>query len=145
MAATLVALAGVAFAATNGESSAPKNVLGQDLQVCSLDPLTGFFREGLCETGPSDFGTHTVCAKVTEEFLQYTVQQGNDLVTPRPEYRFPGLKPGDGWCLCASRWLEAAQAGAAPPVVLGATHQKTLQYVGMELLQRYATPGASTE
>ncbi|EFN59262.1 hypothetical protein CHLNCDRAFT_19043 [Chlorella variabilis] len=125
---------GATFAAVAG----PRNVLGQSLATCSTDPMTGFLRSGRCETGPSDHGTHTVCAQVTQAFLQYTLQQGNDLITPRPEYRFPGLKEGDGWCLCASRWAEAVQAGVAPPVVLEATHEKTLQHVGLDTLQRYA-------
>lgn len=151
--ATVIVFAGsgAAFAgsASNGEAMGSKNVLGEDLAVCSTDPMTGYFREGKCETGPSDFGTHTVCAKVTREFLEYTRQKGNDLVTPRPEYNFPGLKPGDGWCLCASRWREAMQSGVAPPVVLAATHTKTLQYVGMDALREHAAdggiPGAGSE
>ena len=95
-----------------------KNVLGTTLQECSLDPLTGFTRSGCCETGPEDQGSHTICAEVTEEFLIFSKTKGNDLSTPRPEYGFEGLKPGDRWCLCAIRWLEAAEAGFAPPVIL---------------------------
>lgn len=145
-ATVLFAGVGSAISASDGDQTGPKNVLGQELDICSTDPMTGYFRQGRCETGPSDYGTHTVCAKVTKEFLEYTRQQGNDLVTPRPEYNFPGLTPGNGWCLCASRWREAMQAGVAPPVVLGATHEKTLQYVDMASLQRHdASQGGSSE
>lgn len=140
--AAVVVFAGASSAfASNGSDAGPKNVLNEDLAVCSVDPMTGYFRDGKCETGPTDYGTHTVCAKVTDEFLQYTLQQGNDLITARPEYRFPGLKAGEGWCLCAARYREALQAGVAPPVVLQATHAKTLQYVSMEQLQQNAAPG----
>lgn len=129
-----------------GEPATSKNVLGQDLGVCSTSPMTGFNRDGRCDTGAMDYGTHTVCAQVTTEFLDYTRGLGNDLVTPRPEYRFPGLKEGDGWCLCASRWREAMVAGVAPPVVLEATHDKTLQYVELAELQKHAVSlGRNTE
>jgi len=94
-----------------------KNILGTNLEVCSLNPITGFTRSGCCETGPEDLGQHTVCAEVTDEFLQFSKLQGNDLMTPRPEFNFTGLKPGDRWCLCASRWLEALEEGIAPPVL----------------------------
>lgn len=120
-------------------TSNPKNVLGEDLQICSVDPQTGYFRNGRCETGPSDTGTHTVCARVTEEFLEFTKTRGNDLSTPMPAYRFPGLKPGDGWCLCALRWKEAEMAGNAPPVVLEATHSHTLDFIDMATLQAHST------
>ena len=116
------------------EASPQKNVLGGPLQACSFDPLTGFFRTGCCETGPDDLGSHTVCARVTDEFLQYSVSQGNDLVTPRPEWRFRGLTEGDRWCVCASRWLEAYRAGVAPPVVLEATHESALKIVPLQVL-----------
>jgi len=109
-----------------------KNVFGEDLIPCSTDPVTGFYRDGCCHTGPDDRGRHVVCAVMTEEFLAFTKAQGNDLSTPRPEYRFPGLKPGDQWCLCALRWREAHQAGLAPLVVLEATHEKVLDYVAMQ-------------
>src|SRR5579884_3883332 len=99
-----------------------RNVLGEPLEPCSLNPLTGFYRNGCCSTGPEDVGSHTVCVVVTAEFLEFSKAAGNDLSTPRPEWGFPGLVPGDRWCLCASRWLEAHDAGAAPDVVLGATH-----------------------
>jgi uncharacterized protein (DUF2237 family) len=112
-------------------SAMAKNVLGTTLQVCSLDPMTGFTRTGCCETGPQDTGSHTVCAQVTEEFLIFSASQGNDLSTPRPEYGFEGLQPGDRWCLCASRWHEAAEAGFAPPVVLEASHEKCLEKVSL--------------
>ena len=118
--------------------SEAKNVLNQPLQVCCTDPMTGFYRSGYCETGPGDVGIHVVCAKMTEEFLEFTRQQGNDLSTPVPAYRFPGLKPGDRWCLCASRWKEAMEANVAPPVILSATHLNTLAIVPLELLEKYA-------
>lgn len=116
----------------------PRNVLGGTLQACSFDPLTGFLRSGCCETGPDDIGEHTVCTRVTEEFLAFSVAHGNDLVTPQPRWRFAGLKPGDRWCLCAARWLEAYQAGVAPPVVLEATHEAALRTIPLELLTRHA-------
>lgn len=115
-----------------------KNVLGGPLEPCSMDPLTGFFRDGCCHTGAEDFGRHTVCAVMTREFLAFSVSRGNDLVTPRPEYRFPGLVEGDRWCLCAGRWREAADAGVAPPVVLSATHEKALEVVALADLQYHA-------
>ncbi len=114
------------------------NVLGQPLRDCSHDPKTGFFRDGCCATGPEDRGLHVVCTRMSEEFLRYSKAQGNDLITPRPEYRFPGLKPGDQWCLCAARWREAFEAGVAPPVVLAATHQKALEVVDLGDLLRHA-------
>ena len=117
-----------------------KNVLGTELQLCSSNPRTGFYRNGYCETGPDDRGTHTVCAVVTEQFLDFTLNQGNDLITPRPDYNFPGLNPGDRWCLCALRWQESLLAGAAPPVVLEATEAKTLDYVKREDLMSHAWP-----
>lgn len=109
-----------------------RNVFGEQLIPCSLDPLTGFYRNGCCETGPQDLGTHTVCAVVTAEFLEYSKTKGNDLITPRPEYLFPGLTPGDKWCLCVMRWVEAKNAGVAPFVVLEATNEATLHYVSLE-------------
>jgi len=115
-----------------------RNVLGSLLQVCSVSPMTGFARDGVCHTGPHDIGSHTVCAQMTEAFLDYSLQCGNDLVTPVPEYDFPGLKPGDRWCVCAARWLEAAEAGVAPPVVLDATHARALQKVSLADLQYHA-------
>ncbi|NCA10818.1 DUF2237 domain-containing protein [bacterium] len=115
-----------------------RNVLGGPLVSCSSEPLTGFFRDGCCRTGPADEGAHTVCAVMTADFLKFTVAAGNDLVTPRPEWGFPGLVAGDRWCLCAARWLEAARAGRAPPVVLEATHEKSLDVVPFELLKRHA-------
>jgi uncharacterized protein (DUF2237 family) len=108
-----------------------KNVLGTALQVCSLDPLTGFTRNGCCETGMHDRGSHTVCAQVTEEFLAFSISRGNDLSTPRPEFDFAGLQAGDRWCLCASRWLEASEAGFAPPVILESSHEKCLEIVSL--------------
>ncbi|HEX4843507.1 MAG TPA: DUF2237 domain-containing protein [Limnobacter sp.] len=115
-----------------------KNVLGGPLLACSYAPLTGFFRDGCCSTGPNDLGRHVVCAKVTQEFLEFSLRMGNDLITPRPEYRFAGLKPGDRWCLCAMRWKEAHEAGVAPPVYLEGTHESALQLVQLETLLDYA-------
>lgn len=114
------------------------NVLGTPLQPCCYSPLTGFYRNGYCETGPLDTGVHTVCAQVTSEFLQFSKQRGNDLITPAPQYQFPGLKPGDRWCLCASRWEEARRFGMAPPVILNATHAKTLEIIPLAVLQEYS-------
>lgn len=115
-----------------------RNVLGEPLSSCCFDPLTGFYRTGSCHTGPNDVGTHVICARVTQEFLAFSLSRGNDLVTPAPEYRFRGLKPGDRWCLCATRWREALEAGVAPPVVLAATHEKALEYVSLDDLRRHA-------
>lgn len=115
-----------------------ENVLGGDLAECGRDPVTGFYRNGCCETGPDDHGTHVVCAVMTAEFLEFTASRGNDLSTPRPELRFPGLEPGDRWCLCVSRWKEAAEAGVAPPVVLEATHAKALDVVDLGDLRAHA-------
>ena len=116
-----------------------KNVLGENLQTCCTSPMTGFYRDGTCNTGPNDMGVHVVCAEMTEAFLTYTKAQGNDLSTPVPMYQFPGLKPGDRWCLCASRWKEAYDAGMAPKVVLAATHEAALKTVSLDVLQTYAT------
>lgn len=115
-----------------------KNVLGGPLELCGDNPRTGFYRTGRCETGDDDHGVHTVCVRVTEQFLQFSRFRGNDLSTPRPEFGFAGLKPGDCWCLCASRWKEALEAGAAPRVVLTATHERTLQFVTLEQLTEHA-------
>lgn len=115
-----------------------QSVIGGPLEVCGTDPMTGFFRDGCCNTGPMDHGTHTVCVSVTSDFLQYSFSRGNDLITPRPEFAFPGLKPGDKWCLCASRWEEARQMGVAPPVYLGATHRKTLAIVDLAHLKAHS-------
>ncbi len=120
----------------DGEPS--KNVLGTELETCSTDPMTGFFRNGCCDTGPLDRGVHTVCSRVTAEFLEFSKARGNDLSTPRPEFAFPGLQPGDKWCLCAARWAEAFEAGKAPKVVLEATHEATLGVVSLEVLKAYA-------
>lgn len=117
-----------------------RNVLGTELQSCGTDPLTGFYRDGCCNTGGDDMGVHTVCARVTEEFLEFSARAGNDLSTARPELGFDGLSPGDRWCLCASRWQEALVAGAAPPVVLEATHVATLEWVDLSDLQAFALP-----
>ncbi|PRY87006.1 DUF2237 family protein [Mongoliibacter ruber] len=114
------------------------NVFGEKLIECSSDPLTGYYRNGCCETGEDDSGTHTVCAVMTDEFLAFSKMRGNDLITPRPEWYFPGLKAGDRWCLCVSRWLEAYHAGVAPRVYLEATHEKTLEAVPMDKLIAFA-------
>ena len=115
-----------------------KNVLGTPLVPCSYDPLTGYYRDGCCNTDEHDHGTHVVCARVTQEFLVYQLERGNDLMTPRPEHRFAGLIAGDRWCLCASRWKEALAAGVAPPVMLECTHAKALEFVTLEQLQSNA-------
>ena len=114
-----------------------KNVLGTPLQMCCLDPLTGFYRDGSCHTGPDDYGTHVVCAVMTDEFLQFTKARGNDLCTTIPERRFPGLKDGDQWCLCALRWKEAMEEGVAPPLILESTHAKTLEFISFEDIKRH--------
>ena len=115
-----------------------RNVLGTELAPCSLDPVTGFFRNGCCETGPDDLGLHTVCAVMSAEFLAYSKAAGNDLSTPLPQYGFKGLRPGDRWCLCAPRWKEALDAGMAPQVVLESTHEETLAIVTLGVLKDYA-------
>lgn len=115
-----------------------KNVLGQPLAVCGCDPMTGFYRTGCCETGPDDLGVHTVCCIVDEKFLSASKALGNDLSTPMRQFGFPGLQPGDRWCVCAARWLQVQQVGAACPVVLEATHENTLRIVPFELLIQYA-------
>jgi len=114
------------------------NVLGTPLQACSLNPKTGFYRDGCCNTGPDDGGSHTVCVQISIEFLMFSRAMGNDLSTPAPQYGFAGLRPGDRWCLCASRWKEALEADMAPPVVLEATHQRALELVGLDELLRHA-------
>ena len=108
------------------------------MERCGTDPMTGFHRDGCCDTDADDVGVHTVCAVVTEEFLRFSVGVGNDLVTPRPEFGFPGLRPGDRWCLCASRWVQADRAGVAPPVVLAATHARSLEWIDLADLQQAA-------
>ena len=116
------------------------NVLGEPLQPCSMNPLTGFYRDGCCKTGEDDQGKHIVCAQMTENFLNYTKSRGNDLSTAIPQFGFPGLNPGDQWCLCASRWKEALDAGMAPPVRLRATHEAALEIVSLDELQHHALP-----
>lgn len=119
-----------------------KNVLGTELVPCSYDPLTGYFRDGCCNTDASDLGSHLVCVRVTAEFLAFSTLRGNDLSTPRPAHRFAGLKPGDRWCLCANRWREALEAGLAPPVILESTHSKALEFVTMAQLEKHRFQGA---
>lgn len=114
------------------------NVFGEPLEPCSANPLTGFFRDGCCNTGPQDAGSHTVCVEVTAEFLEFSRSRGNDLSTPRPEFGFPGLEPGDRWCLCAARWLEAYRQSAAPKVFLTRTHQRALEIVPLATLRPFA-------
>ena len=115
-----------------------RNVLGGVLEECGTDPVTGFYRDGCCSTGPEDLGSHTVCAVVTAEFLRHQQEVGNDLSTPRPEYQFPGLRPGDRWCVVAVRWLQAYEAGVAAPVVLASTHERALDVVSLEFLTEHA-------
>jgi uncharacterized protein (DUF2237 family) len=117
------------------EISGSKNVLGQPLQQCGCTPITGFYRNGFCETGARDHGSHTVCAVMTEEFLAFTKKRGNDLSSPAPQFNFPGLKSGDRWCLCVSRWKEAYDAGVAPPVILEATHERALGIASIDELR----------
>ena len=115
-----------------------RNVLGGLLELCCIDPVTGFYRDGFCRTGADDLGIHVVCAQMTREFLEFAVRRGNDLITPRPEFLFPGLKPGDQWCLCAARWQEALDAGYAPPVVLKSTHISALEFLSLADLKAHA-------
>lgn len=122
-------------------SMSAKNVLGRPLEPCSTNPLTGWYRNGCCDTGAGDMGVHVVCAVMTAEFLDFSRSRGNDLSTPVPEYRFPGLKPGDRWCLCAARWKEALDAGRAPKVVLEATHMSALEFIDLDDLVRHAVDG----
>lgn len=120
--------------------SEERNVLGNPLHPCGTDPVTGFFRDGACRTCEEDRGVHTVCARVTEDFLAFSKSNGNDLSTPVPQFGFPGLKPGDRWCLCAGRWKDALDAGMAPPVVLESTHEATLEVVSLADLREHAIP-----
>jgi len=122
----------------NGIINKQKNVLGENLKLCCNEPKTGFYRDGFCNTGPQDYGTHTVCAVMTKDFLDFTLTKGNDLCSPKPQYNFPGLKPGDKWCLCALRWHEAYKAGYAPNVILEATNKKTLDHIPIEALKEKA-------
>jgi uncharacterized protein (DUF2237 family) len=115
-----------------------RNVLGGPLATCSNAPLTGFYRDGCCNTGPEDMGLHVVCTRVTKAFLEFARSQGNDLITPAPQYNFPGLKPGDRWCVCAATWRQAFEAGVASPVILAATHEETLAVIPLEALKQHA-------
>ena len=118
-----------------------KNIFGEELQICCTSPMTGYFRDGLCRTITEDTGTHTVCAIMTTDFLIFSASRGNDLSTPIPMYQFPGLKEGDKWCLCVSRWIEAEKSGKAPKLILEATHEKTLEYTSLEILVKHAFIG----
>jgi len=120
-----------------------RNVLDGELEPCCFEPVTGFYRDGFCRTGTADLGVHVVCAEMTAEFLAFSASVGNDLSTPRPEWGFPGLVPGDRWCLCAARWAEALDAGMAPPVVLAATHTSVLEYASLADLRAHAVDGAA--
>ena len=122
----------------------PMNVIGTELEPCCIDPMTGFYRDGFCRTGAGDMGVHVVCAQMTAEFLEFSKAQGNDLSTPHPDYGFPGLKPGDSWCLCAPRWQEALEAGMAPQVKLASTHITALEFVSMRDLQAHAIDGETS-
>jgi uncharacterized protein len=130
-------------------SSLAKNVLGTPLVPCSYDPLTGYYRDGCCNTDAHDHGTHVVCARMTHEFLVFSLERGNDLMTPRPEHRFAGLEAGDRWCLCAARWKEALEAGIAPPVILECTHEKALEFATLAQFQahayKHATPTSESQ
>ena len=126
---------------TKPSRPAARNVLGTALKPCSEKPRTGFFRDGCCNTAAEDQGAHTVCVEITADFLAFSKHAGNDLSTPHPEFGFPGLKPGDCWCLCASRWVDAHEAGKAPRVDLESTHERTLEFVPLAVLQRFAIPG----
>ena len=121
-----------------------RNVFGEPLEICCTSPMTGYYRDGSCKTDIEDTGTHTVCAIMTNDFLAFSALQGNDLVTPMPYYEFPGLKEGDKWCLCVSRWIEAEKEGKAPKVILEATHEKTLEYTTIETLIKHAFKTKST-
>ncbi|BAY89737.1 MULTISPECIES: DUF2237 family protein [unclassified Tolypothrix] len=118
-----------------------KNVLGTNLEICCTSPMTGYYRDGVCNTGGQDFGMHVVCAQMTAEFLEFTKSQGNDLSTPVPQFNFPGLQPGDRWCLCAARWQEALEAGVAPPVVLASTHSRALEVCNLDDMKKHAVGG----
>ncbi len=134
----LLLLCLLSYGYTNSnEMKKAKNVLGEELQACCYEPKTGWYRDGFCHTGDNDYGVHVVCAEMTDEFLNYTSQCGNDLVTPKPEYNFPGLKAGDKWCLCVTRWKEAKDKGYAPPVVLESTHEKALTVVTIDELKAF--------
>ena len=124
--------------ASDNAKPVARNVLGGPLAVCGTDPVTGFLRDGCCNTGPQDVGSHTVCAVMTAEFLRFTAGRGNDLSTPMPQYDFPGLKPGDRWCLCSGRFAEAVEAGVAPKVCLEATHERALENVSLDVLREHA-------
>ena len=120
------------------EKSIHKNVFGKPLETCCTEPITGFYRDGFCHTGEKDFGSHVTCAEMTTEFLEFSKSKGNDLMTPKPEFNFQGLKAGDCWCLCASRWVEAYKAGVAPKIKLSATHEKMLEFATLNDLKEFA-------
>jgi uncharacterized protein (DUF2237 family) len=126
----------------SGDQEPPVNVLGGKLEACCYKPMTGFYRDGFCNTGPQDYGVHVVCAIMTDEFLNYSSSCGNDLITPNPRFNFPGLKAGDQWCLCAVRWKEAEAAGISCPVILESTHKNALQIIDLDTLKKYAVKKA---
>jgi len=126
------------FASNDAMESKSRNALGTDLKSCCMNPVTGFFRDGICRTNESDKGSHLICAELTSGFLEFSRQRGNDLSTPRPEYGFRGLVAGDRWCLCASRWMEALEAGVAPRIYIESTHEKMLEWTDIETLKRFA-------
>ena len=134
---SVVLIFGVHTMAEEKITERAKNILGTELQSCSTEPITGFFRDGYCRTNHMDQGTHVVCAIVTDKFLEFTRSHGNNLSTPRPEFQFPGLKAGDGWCLCALRWKEAYEVGVAPPLKPEATHEKVLDFIPKEALEKH--------
>jgi len=135
---TIDAVGGVLAASTIWAMIQARNVLGMTLKPCSMQPLTGWYRDGCCNTGPGDTGLHTVCAVMTQDFLEFSYAAGNDLSTPHPEFDFPGLQPGDHWCLCVTRWVEAYDAGRAPMVDLEATHVSALEFVDLDVLRKFA-------
>jgi len=138
----LLAVSFYLFQYINMEQKAKaKNVLHENLILCCEDPKTGFYRDGFCNTGQSDVGTHIVCAVMTDEFLQFSLSKGNDLISPLADSQFPGLKEGDKWCLCISRWLEAEEAGVGPPVILESSHRKCLEYIDLAQLEKYQYKG----
>lgn len=129
----------------NDREETASNVLGTPLQSCCTDPVTGYYRNGKCHTGPGDYGLHVICVHMTDSFLEFGKERGNDLITPNPQYDFPGLKDGDRWCVCLQRWVEALQAGCAPPIYIKSTHISALEFVDLDQLKRYALDWEDSE